>query len=195
MPGLLVHLHGLVMTTWVLLFIVQVSLIANRRTKVHQKLGVAGGFLAVAVFVVGLLTAVAAAARGASPGPPPLQFLIIPIGDMIAFGILIAAALYYRRKLDVHKRLMLLAALNLLTPAIARIPLNFIQSGGPLAYFGLTDVIIIGAVVVDTIKNRRLHPVFLWGATLLIIWQPVRLILAGTNTWLRIAESLVALVK
>jgi hypothetical protein len=90
-PGLLVHLHGLVMTAWVVLFVVQVSLVAPKRTKVHQQLGIAGGFLAALVFVVGLMTAVSAAARGSSPGPPALQFLIIPIGDMIAFGVLISS--------------------------------------------------------------------------------------------------------
>ena len=194
-PGFIVHVHGLVMTAWVLLFVAQVSLIATRRPKIHQQLGIAGGFLAAAVFVVGILTAIYAAARGGSPGPPPLQFLIIPVGDMIAFGVLICLAFYYRRKLDVHKRLMLLAGLNIMTPAIARIPLNFIQTNGPLAFFGLTDIFIIVAVVIDTIKRRRLHPVFLWGATALILWQPLRLMLSGTTAWLRIAETLVALVK
>jgi hypothetical protein len=194
-PNLLVHVHGVVMTAWVLLFITQVSLVATKRTKVHQQLGIAGAFLAAVVFVVGIITGIDAAARGASPGPPALQFLIIPIGDMIAFGVLVGLALYYRRKLDVHKRLMLLAALNIMTPAIARIPLNFIQTNGPLAFFGLTDLCIIAVVVADTIKHRRLHPVFLWGTIALIVWQPLRLIFAGTSAWMRIAESLVALVK
>jgi hypothetical protein len=194
-PSLLVHLHGLVMTAWVLLFVTQVSLVASRRTKLHQKLGIAGGFLAGAVFVVGILTGIYSAARGASPGVDALQFLIIPIGDMIAFGVLVGLALYYRRKLDIHKRLMLLAALNVITPAIARIPLSVIQTNGPLAFFGLTDVIIIVAVIIDTVKHRRLHPVFLWGSIALIVWQPLRLIFSGTYAWLRIAETLVALVK
>src|SRR5881397_812536 len=109
-PSRLVHLHGLVMTSWVVLFITQVALVETRRTKTHQRLGIAGTVLAALVFVVGLFTGIYAAARGASPGPPALQFLIIPIGDILVFGILVGAALYFRRRLDVHKRLMLLAA-------------------------------------------------------------------------------------
>src|SRR6202171_1721191 len=70
LPGLLVHIHGLVMTSWVILFIAQVSLVARRRTRTHQKLGVLGAFLAGAIVVVGVATAIAAAARGSSPGPP-----------------------------------------------------------------------------------------------------------------------------
>jgi len=195
LPGRIVHLHGIVMTAWVVLFIVQVSLVAKRRTRIHQRLGILGGVLAALVVIVGILTALYAAARGHSPGPPALQFLIIPIGDMLIFSVLIGLALYYRRKLDVHKRLMLLAAINLLTPAIARIPLSFIINGGPLAFFGLTDLCLLVAVAFDTVKNRRLHPAFLWGSIFLIVMQPLRLVLAGTNAWMTFAAALVSLVK
>ena len=195
LPGRIVHLHGIVMTAWVLLFIVQISLVATRRTRVHQRLGIAGGVLAALVVVVGILTALYAAARGHSPGPPALAFLIVPLGDMLIFSVLIGLALYFRRKLQVHKRLMLLAAINLLTPAIARIPLSFIINGGPLAFWGLTDLCLVGFVAYDTIKHRRLHPVFLWGSIFIIAMQPLRLLLAGTNLWMNFAAGLVALVK
>src|SRR5437868_5820893 len=132
LPGRIVHLHGIVMSAWVLLFITQVSLVAKRRTRVHQRLGYLGGVLAALVVIVGVLTALYAAARGASGGPPALAFLVIPLGDMLIFAILIGLALYFRRNLPVHKRLMLLAAINLLPPAIARIPFSFIINGGPL---------------------------------------------------------------
>ena len=195
LAGRIVHLHGIVMTAWIVLFVVQVSLVATRRTRVHQRLGILGGVLAAMVVVVGIMTALYAAARAANPGPEALAFLIIPIGDMLIFAILIGLALYYRRKLPVHKRLMLLAAINILTPAIARIQLGFIINGGPLAFFGLTDLCLLAAVAFDTIKHRRLHPVFLWGSIFLIAMQPLRLLLAGTHAWLSFAAALVSLVK
>jgi uncharacterized membrane protein YozB (DUF420 family) len=195
LPGRIVHLHAIVMTAWVVLFIVQVSLVARRRTRIHQRLGILGAVLAALVVVVGVLTALYAAGRGHTPGPPALSFLIIPLGDMLIFSILIGLALYYRRKLQVHKRLMLLAAINLLVPAIARIPLNFIINGGPLAFFGLTDICLLAAVAFDTIKHRRLHPVFLWGSLFIIVMQPLRLLFAGTDVWLRFAAAVVGLVQ
>lgn len=191
LPGKLVHLHGLVMTLWVVLFIVQVRLVATRRTSVHRKLGVLGGVLAILVLVVGVSTAIAAAARGASPGPPPLQFLLVPLGDMLVFAILIGTALYFRNRMEIHKRLMLVAAVNLLAPAIARIPLHFIAAGGPLAFFGLTDLCLLICVAYDTVKNRRLHPAFIWSLLLIIALQPLRLMLAGTQIWLQFAAWLV----
>ncbi len=196
LPGLFVHFHGIVMTSWVVLFVVQVGLVATRRTKVHQRLGVLGAFLAGLVFVVGVLTGLFAAARDAAPpGIPAFRFLVIPLGDMVVFAILIGTALYYRKRLQVHKRLMLMAAVNLLTPAIARIPLQFIETGGPLVFFGLTDLCLLVCVVFDTIKNRRLHPTFLWGTLLIVLSQPLRLLLAGTDAWLQFATALVGLVK
>jgi hypothetical protein len=194
-PGRIVHLHGIIMTSWVILFIVQVALVETRRTRVHRRLGIFGGVLAALVVIVGILTALYAAARGASPGPPALAFLIIPIGDMLIFSVLIGLALYYRRKLDIHKRLMLLAAINLLTPAIARIPLAFITNNGPLAFFGLTDLCVLACIAFDTIKHRRLHPAFLWGGIFLIAMQPLRLLFAGTNAWMNVAAALVRLVQ
>jgi hypothetical protein len=191
LPGLLVHLHGIVMTSWVVLFVVQVWLVAARRTRLHQRLGVLGAILAALVLSVGVVTAINAAARGSSPGPPPLQFLVVPLGDMLVFAILIGMALHFRRRMEIHKRLMLLAAVNLLTPAIARIPLQFIETGGPLAFFGLTDLCVLACVVFDTVKHRRLHPVFVWGTLLIVASQPLRLMLAGTDAWMRFAAWLV----
>jgi uncharacterized membrane protein YozB (DUF420 family) len=195
LPSLIVHVHGIIMTAWVVLFIVQVTLVARRQTKIHQRLGILGAGLAALVFVVGILTGLYAAARGATPGPPALSFLIIPLGDMVIFAILIGAALYYRRRLDIHKRLMLLAAINLLVPAIARIPLSFITNGGPLAFFGLADLCLLVFVGFDTVRHRRLHPAFLWGSLLIIVFQPLRILLAGTNAWISFAAALVRLVQ
>jgi uncharacterized membrane protein len=194
-PSRLVHFHGLIMTSWVVLFVVQVALVETKRTKTHQRLGILGSVLAALVFVFGTLTGLYAAARGSSPGPAALQFLIIPLGDMFIFAILVGTALYFRRKLAVHKRLMLLAAINLLAPAIARIPLSFIQNGGPLAFFGLTDLCLLACIAFDTIKHRRLHPAFLWGGLFIMVFQPLRLMFAGTDLWLTIATALVGLIK
>jgi len=192
-PGRIVHLHGIIMTAWVVLFVVQISLVATRRTRIHQRLGIVGAALAALVVIVGILTGLYAAAR-ANATPEALSFLIIPIGDMLIFAILIGLALYFRRKLHVHKRLMLLAAINLLTPAIARIPLDFIINGGPLAFFGITDLCLLACVAFDTFKHRRLHPVFLWGTVFVIAMQPLRVLLAGTSVWINFAGVLVRLV-
>ena len=191
LPGLLVHLHGFVMTSWVVLFMTQVWLVAARRTRIHQRLGILGAILAALVCLVGVATAIAAAARGAAAGPEALRFLVVPFGDLLVFAILIGTALYFRRRMDIHKRLMLLTVVAILPPAFARFPLHFIQTGGSSEVFGLTDLFLLGCIIFDTIKHRRLHPVFLWGTLLLVGSQPLRLLLGSTDLWMRFATWLV----
>jgi hypothetical protein len=59
----------------------------------------------------------------------------------------------------------------------------------------LTDLCLIGFVVFDTIRHRRLHPAFLWGGLLVIVAQPLRILLAGTHAWSTFAAALVRLVQ
>jgi len=183
----LLHAHGVVFTAWILLFVVQVSLVAAKRTDRHRRLGVAGGILAALMLGVGAMVAIDAARRGFTPpgGPPPLSFLIIPLGDLVVFGALVAAALYSRRRSEAHKRLMLLATIGLLTPAIARMPA--VAAGGILGFYALTDLFAIVCLVYDRVAHRRVHPALVKGSLFLIASQPARLFLGGTATWLAFA--------
>lgn len=186
----LVHLHGLVMTTWFVLFAVQVWLVSAHRVDLHRRLGVFGGLLAVLILGVGTVTAITAARLGHSPGPPPLVFLTIPLGDMVVFAVLMSLGLGYRQKPQVHKRLMLLTSLGMLTAAIARIPLDFLHNAGLPAYFGTLDLLILACVSFDTVRHRRLHPALGWGFLFIIASQAFRFWLAGTPQWLQIATWL-----
>jgi uncharacterized membrane protein YozB (DUF420 family) len=186
----LVHVHGLVMTLWVLLFFAQVSLVALRRVALHRRLGMAGAVLAAIVVIVGIATAIDSARRGVSPGPPPLVFLAIPIGVALVFGVFVGAAVLLRRRSDWHKRLMLLASIAILTPAIARLPIEAVHAGGIVLFFALTDLLAIACAAYDAARNRRLHPAFGWGTLGLILAQVGMLVLAGSSVWMGIAKSL-----
>ena len=96
----LLHLHGLVFTSWLVLFVAQTTLVAAHRTNIHRRLGVAGGVVAVLMILVGASTAVIRAKQGASPpgGPSPLAFLVVPLGDMLVFAVLVGAGFYFRRR-------------------------------------------------------------------------------------------------
>ena len=187
----LFHLHGLLFTTWIVLFIAQTSLISVKRVRVHQKLGIFGGFLAASMLIVGYLVAIASARRGAvvPGGPGSLPFLVVPFGDLLQFGTFVALGIYYRRKAQIHKRLFLLATIGLLAPAIARIP--HVIDFGPLGFFGLTDLFILACFAYDRIVRGRIHPVFLWGGLSMVAFQVLRILIAPTNTWISIAGWLV----
>ena len=187
----LVHVHAAAMTAWVILFVTQTRLIAARRTDLHRLLGVAGVLLLAAIAVIGVLTAIESARRGVTvPGMSPLVFLVLPLGTVFAFEILAGCAILYRRRSDYHKRLMLLATLSILTPAIARIPWEAFRAVGPPLFIGLTDALVLAFVAYDTARNRRLHPAFGWGTLFLFASQPLRMAVAHTEAWGQFASWL-----
>ena len=180
----LVHLHAALMTLWIALFVVQTRFIAAQRIDLHRRAGMFGVVLIVSIVAVGIPTAIASARHGITvPGMSPLMFLVLPLGTAIVFALFASAAVLYRRRSDIHKRLMLLATLSILTPAIARVPWDAFRAVGPLLFLGLTDAIVLAFVIYDTVRNRRLHPAFGWGTLLLFASQPLRMLLAHTAAW------------
>jgi hypothetical protein len=186
--GLLVHIHGLVFTSWVLLFLAQTSLVATGHTDRHRTLGVAGAVLAALLLIVGTATAILRVKSGRPspiPGVPPLSFLAVPLFDMVAFALLIGAGLVLRNRPETHKRLMTLATIALTSAPIAR--LSFVRPGGPPAFFGLTDLFIVAMLVYDFATRGKAHPATIWGGLVIVASQPLRLMISGTPAWLAFA--------
>lgn len=184
--------HGIIFSSWLALLIAQTSLVAVERTDIHRRLGVAGAILAVLMIVVGFTLAIHAAKYGfLTPGlPPPLIFLVVPFFDILVFAILVGAALYYRGRPDTHKRLMLMATISILPPAIARMPFAFIRTTLPLSAFLLADAVLIGCILWDVAIHRRLHRTYLWGGLIFVLSFPLRMAIAGTPGWLSFARWL-----
>jgi hypothetical protein len=186
---LLLHVHGALFTTWMMLLLVQTALVATRNTRVHRRLGQAGVVIVPAMLVLGYMAAVDAAHRGSTVASlTPEAFLIIPLAAMVVFSVLAGSALLLKRRPDYHKRLMLLATIELCTAAIARIP--FVAPYGPPGFFGVTDLFVVALIAFDLTTLRKVHPATLRGGLLLIASQPLRLMIAGTGAWLAFATWL-----
>jgi hypothetical protein len=189
----LVHLHGALFTTWVGLFVVQTTLVAGRRVSLHRRLGVAGAVIAAAMVLVGTLTAIVQATRGAAPaGVDPLSFLAVPLFDMVMFGGFVTMAIVRRRDREAHKRLMLLAYFSIITAAVARLP-GVIALGAP-GFFGLGFLFPVVAMLYDYVSRGRVHTVYVWGSALLVLSIVVRIAISGTAAWLTVARALTSLV-
>ena len=192
----LLQLHGVVFTSWLVLLLTQTALVAANRTRIHRRLGMAGAVLAAAMVIIGSATAVIRAKIiEVPPGTPdPLVFLTVPLGDMLVFAILIGAGFYFRRRPDVHKRLMLLATVAILPAATARLPFAFIQEVGPLAFFGLADLLIVVCLLYDLLARGRFHRATVWGGLLIVVSHPLRFIIGNTQAWLWFATWLTSWV-
>jgi len=170
---LLVHAHGLVMASWIALFLTQTLLIARHRVALHRRLGVFGAVLALFVLLVGLPTLAHAAARR-SHDVHSARFLWMLIAfdglALLVFAGLVGAALILRRRGDFHKRLMLLATLSLLGPAFGRLTsyAKGLHGDSDPGVLFLCVGIVIACAAIDRARSRRLHPAFLWGGSFVI---------------------------
>src|SRR5690606_41521655 len=99
------------------------------------------------------------------PGIPPLVFLAVPLTALVVFPVLFGAAIYFRRRPDIHKRLRLIATMELITAAIARLP--GVVALGPLGFFGLTDFLIVAIVIFVFLTRVRIHSATIWGGLFL----------------------------
>jgi hypothetical protein len=195
-PETIFYVHGAAFTAWLVLLVAQPVLVGIGRTDLHRRLGWVGAALAVAMVVLGTAGALVAARRptGFIGIPiPPLQFLVVPFFDMVLFATFVALAIAKRRDTQGHKRLMLLASVNLLAAGIARWPFAM-MAGGPPVYFGLEDLFIVALAAWDFRSRGRLHPATLWGGLAIIVSQPLRLVLSGTAVWLSFARWAVGLL-
>lgn len=194
----LFYWHGALFTGWYVLLVAQAALISSGRVASHRALGRAGGVLAATMVVVGSHVALVAAGRaGGFIGvpEPPLAFLAVPITDMLVFAVLVACAIAKRDVPQAHKRLMLIASTSMLTAAIARLPIDYSKIGGPLGFFALTDLFLIAIVAWDLATRGRIHAATLWGSLLVVVSQPLRLLMSGTELWLAFAGWAVSLVR
>ncbi len=178
----LLHLHGFIMTSWIVLFATQTWLIEAHRVRLHRRLGIFGALLAATILIVGAAVVTINAREGRVPAGAPIPVILsLSYINLLVFGLLVGAAIYLRCRSESHKRLMLLATLNLLSPAVNRIPLHFIESGGLLTVLGLPDLFILICVVYDSALHRRLHPAFGWGALFSFVWPALGIVLGGSS--------------
>jgi FtsH-binding integral membrane protein len=182
----MVHLHGFLFSAWFVLLFVQIALIAKRRTDLHRRVGIVGALLALSMVIVGMIVTIHAAKYGTlakPPGLPIANFLVVPFFDDIVFATLAGAGLYYRTKPQVHKRLMILATLGLLTAGVARIPLDFIRNRDISTLFLMGDVVALIYIAQDTLAHKRLHPACLFGGLLIVLSVPFRFTIDDTQVW------------
>ena len=197
----LVALHGLASVAWLFTFLTQASLAARGRLALHRRIGIASMLLAVIMVLSGYFVAITMAGRGYDLSgdlhieSDPALGLINPLGDIAAYGLLVAAAYWFRRRADVHKRLMVLAISSLMPAPLAHLighsqVLNSLPPPIillPIAFF------FFASAVRDRISFGRVHPVSLWVALLLFAWQiAMNGFIGPSAAWHQVAHRLIS---
>jgi hypothetical protein len=190
------YVHGAMFIAWLVLLATQAALITTRNLAIHQRLGVVG--FAMVPVITGFATygGLLAARRpgGFTDIPlPPLEFLTVPISNIVVFALLAGMALALRRNPQAHKRLMLLGTIAVTEAAVARWPSEAILTN-PALGFWLTCAFIIPLVIWDLVSRRNLHWATLVGAAAVIAQGPMRDWAAHTTGWLSFARWSVGLL-
>lgn len=169
-----VHLHGATALGWVLLLIAQVQLVRVQSIPLHRRLGQAALPLAVAVWASGIATALWAAERDLpKQGTAATSSMGGTFSGLSLYLLLVIAAVATRRRADWHKRLALLATIQVLWPAFFRLRHYLPTIPNPDVWFAL--VLAYLPVLVAAFRDQRLygkiHPVWLFVAPALVVEQ------------------------
>ena len=127
--SLLVAAHGAVFFGWLLIFLAQSRLAATRHIAWHRRLGVASIFVFALMVPLAYTTTIAMVRRGIdlsgdlslSIGNDVMYAAVFPMLNTLIFTVLAILALAYRRRPEIHKRLMLFANIELMPAPLAHL--------------------------------------------------------------------------
>ena len=192
-PTTLLLVHGATAFAWLLLFTTQALLVARRRVDLHRRLGWAGPVIVALVLLFGYVQLVEGAFRVSDlsgdfyrlmidPGSPPFteaDFIAAfwgPLGQLGTFSLLVAAGIVFRRRPELHKRLMLFSLMPMAGMPVAhlsghlvgRVPLSRVTLG-----IGWV-VIVLGMYFIPAVHDKltrgRIHRASIWIPLLIIVW-------------------------
>jgi hypothetical protein len=198
----MVYVHGALFFTWTLFYFAQTALVASGRTMNHRNWGLAGIalFSVMMCSILGVQMAVLKHADSLGFGDAARRFSAVSLCAWPLLGITFTLAIMYVRRPQVHKRLMLLLIIGMMTPAIARVfltvfaPPGAASAGPPPAFVSLppalvADLLILVAMFHDWRTRGRPHPVWVFGGLVLLAQQILTVPIAATATWMSIATA------
>lgn len=204
-PGFVVHVHAVLMGSWLLLFLAQTSLMAGGHRRLHQKLGVTSVALAPAIVAALLVLTfgpygdlVAAANAASSPdlasevvGRRAAFMLFVQGRAAVLFGLFCAWAVLARRRApETHKRMMVMATFVVIDAALGRMgwlpghPGNWVAADAGYDVLHLYHLLlIVPAVAYDLLKQRRVHHAYVVGVGLFLGFAFVTHVLWNATWW------------
>jgi hypothetical protein len=204
------HMHALLMGSWLLLLLAQTLLVATGRRSLHRKIG-AAALVLVPLILVSMVSivrfsfegvAIASAAHVADPAElGDLRLLVsslLPeqVRAALFFGVFTVWALWARnRDSQAHKRLMVLATLMPLPAAIDRI--EWLPSTLPASPDSSSLYMLLWlspVLLYDMLRRGRVHRVYVIGSLLNLPFAVAAHFLAGSPWWIAIAPRLVGVL-
>jgi hypothetical protein len=174
-----IHIHGALWMSWLILLIVQPFLIQTGRVQLHKNLGklsyVIGPLLIMFLFLAG---------RGSYWGfmqnateKMALKFMVLDTRGLFSFAIFWILAMYFRKNPPTHMRYMIATGILAIGPGFGRGLVNSFNFDFDTVFKGLDllNIAIVGVLLgFDIYKGRNYRPflvVFVCFTTAALLWQ------------------------
>jgi hypothetical protein len=195
--SVLLHVHGIVFSAWVSLFLVQALLISRDARRLHQHLGWFAAGIAAAMVVL-VIAALIEQLRRVHGFPPPPLALALSAFDITVFASLVGSAIYFRRRPDWHKRFMLSATILLLGAPMFRLIIHYVGTAdmGKVSIVStlLVDAFFIPCFAYDLFTRRRIHPAYFFALMLILADQIAQAKVVSWAPWINLSNTLQHLV-
>jgi len=185
------YVHAAVFSAWLVFFVAQSALVRAHKVAWHRRAGWFGAVLGALIPVVGTVTAVTMARfnRDHLRAGHVEADLLIPLFDMLAFSSAFGLAIYWRKRPEFHRRLVLIATCALTAAAFGRFPAYLLN---PAFFYAGVDLLIALGAARDWLVERKVHPVYLWTLPAFAAGQAAVMYtsLHDLPYWLRIAHAI-----
>jgi len=189
LPSAIIHVHAIIFSSWILLLITQIALVSAGMVGWHKKLGIGGAVLACLMVIFGTLAAVDSARRHFVPpgGVNSPTIFAIQMTELSVFAFLVTWGIRVCRDGAAHKRLLIIATILLLGPAVSRWPFAFILQFPPST--GLVmDAFLLAVITYDLVTLRKVHRATVWASLTVFLMIPGMFALGGTAFWRHFTE-------
>jgi hypothetical protein len=176
-PPLLVHLHAVAMSSWLLLLSTQATLVASGNLRFHKRLGMVSLVLAPIIVAIMIMLAFPLF----QGGEHTYGVGVIQIKRVTLFSSFFLLAIFARNHdSESHKRLMFLATLVVMDAAVNRMRW-FLPDFGLTNRMALTRayelVLLVPLLTYDWMKTGQIHRVYLIGVPIIVAFSVVGSIL------------------
>lgn len=175
---IIIHIHGALLMTWLLLLVVQPMLIHMGKAKLHRKIGSISWVLGPAIIMMLFLVGKQSFNRGLGNFPLADSYavMVLDTRGFISFAIIWALAMAFRKNPNAHMRYMIATGILGIGPGIGRGFMYFfgLSLWDALTYADLLDLVIVGLLLGFDIGRKRDYKPF---AVVFLI------LLIGTILW------------
>jgi hypothetical protein len=212
----IVHIHGLILFSWMVYFCAQSWLIAQGKVLAHRSWGMLGISIVTALCFIVVATVSMRNAQALMAGQPAgtahdaLAFAWVSISTILFIIPVFTLAIVKLRDTESHKRLILLMTVSMLGAPIARWFLTFLAPPAPpppvlppgvpfLAFPPISvtiapalvgDILIVIAMWRDWRVRGSIHPVYLVGVPVMLLLQLTVTPVANSDAWQAFAAML-----